>query len=102
VSWRAALLAIVVAAQAGAQEPVVPKLADRPPTPATVVEDSAATPLPAMISICIDRAMQRCWTAMVARECTIRAQGAEVYATVAAQSTEAGAQLRACWDNFKQ
>ena len=85
--------ALLVPALAAAQVPMVPTLgADVAPTAAT--ENAAAQRLPSVVTICSDRRARRCWTVAGTSDCA----GAERVATVAADSPDAGAKLRACWD----
>jgi len=90
---RAALLVALAAAIAPAQEAVAPKLGADPPPPAAS-DPAPAQRLPAVVTICADRAARRCWT-VAGRDCG--APGERVV-TVPAGAPETGARLRACWD----
>jgi hypothetical protein len=92
---------VLLAGSADAQEPVAPNLTGETPAP-TLHDGGGARPVPSMLTICIDRTAQRCWSAVVATECAMRSRGAaEVFAAVPADSPEAGERLRACWDEVK-
>jgi hypothetical protein len=95
-------LLVLLACGADAQEAVAPTLTGATPAPAAPA-GGAAQPVPAMVTICIDRGAQRCWNAVIASECAKRSRGAaEVFASVPATSPEAGQRLRACWDEVKR
>jgi hypothetical protein len=65
---------VLLAGGADAQEAVAPKLTGETPAP-TVRDGGAAQPVPAALTICIDRTAQRCWSAVIATECAKRSQG---------------------------
>ena len=89
-------LLLLVPAAVHAELPMAPTLgAELAPAPAGA--EPTALAIPAQVTICIDRAARRCWTVAGATGCG----NAAGIATVAADSPEAGARLRACWDALK-
>lgn len=99
---RLLVMLVVLAGGARAQEAVAPTLTDEVPAP-KAQRGGAAPSVPSTLTICIDRTAQRCWSAVTAAECAKRSQGgAEVFASVVADSAESGQRLRACWDEVKQ
>jgi hypothetical protein len=98
---RLVALLVLLAGAAGAQTPPAPLPIGETPGP-TAHGGDETLPVPSTLTICIDRTAQRCWSAVMAAECARRSQGgAEVYASVPANSAEAGQRLRACWDEVK-
>lgn len=69
--------------------------------PAVVVAETGAEPtamvMPKQVTICIDRAAQRCWTSAGASDCP----GGERVATLAADSADVGPALRRCWSDLR-
>lgn len=99
---RLVVMLVLLGSGADAQEAVAPKLTGETPAP-TVQDGGAAQAVPSTLTICIDRTAQRCWSAVTTTECAKRSQGgAEVFATVPADSLAAGQRLRACWDEVKR
>jgi hypothetical protein len=94
-------LLVLLACGVGAQEAATPLPIGETPAP-TAHGGDATLPVPSTLTICIDRTAQRCWSAVMAAECARRSQGgAEIFASVPANSPEAGNRLRACWDEVK-
>jgi hypothetical protein len=101
--WRALAGVVALAASvrmAPGQEPHAPKLgADVAPT-AAVADLTPAGALPAQVTICVDRTGRQCWSVGGASDCRSPSAGGEVFATIASESPDAGARLRACWDSL--
>lgn len=91
---RVVVIVACAAAAAGAQDPVAPKLSGDVPQPAAR-EEAPAQPVPSVVTICIDHAARRCWTAAGESGCE------QVFATVPAGSPDVGSRLRACSESVE-
>lgn len=86
--WGLGCVLLVTVAPAAAQ-PTVPTLAGGAPT--VEAESAPARALPARVTVCIDRAARRCWSAPGVDACS----GGEVYAVTAADE-QPGVLLERC------